>query len=156
MSNAIGCQYQIQTRTRTDTKTRTRTWEVPSTLEGKVLRLSTRETTDTERLTTPALDGGGAPSFDANEGLFIYNPNINLVLGSLYQPVILGSDGKNLSLEIARIPNKPEIYKKIYTDYTGADKSYLGSTCNVYQCGTSELVVIKVGHLVQIIQRQPL
>ena len=139
MSNAIGCQYQIQTRTRTDTKTRTRTWEVPSTLEGKVLRLSTRETTDTERLTTPALDGGGAPSFDANEGLFIYNPNINLVLGSLYQPVILGSDGKNLSLEIARIPNKPEIYKKIYTDYTGADKSYLGSTCNVYQCGTSEI-----------------
>ncbi|CAM0607985.1 putative signal peptide domain protein [Acinetobacter baumannii 1007214] len=47
----------------------------------------------------------------------------------------MSSDGKNFSLELARIPNKPEIYKKIYTDYTGNDSSYLGSTCNVYQCG---------------------
>lgn len=139
MGTGIGCQYQIQTRTRTDTKTRARTWTVPSALEGKVLRLSTRETTDTAGLTTPALNGGGAPTFDPNEGIFIYNPNINLVLGNLFQPVILGSDGKNFSLEIARIPNRPEIYKKIYTDYSGTDATYLGSTCNVYQCGTSEI-----------------
>lgn len=139
MGTGIGCQYQIQTRTRTDTKTRARTWTVPSALEGKVLRLSTRETTDTAGLTTPALNGGGAPTFDPNDGIFIYNPNINLVLGNLFQPVILGSDGKNFSLEIARIPNRPEIYKKIYTDYSGTDATYLGSTCNVYQCGTSEI-----------------
>lgn len=49
---------------------------------------------------------------------------------------MLGSDGKNFSLEIARIANKPEIYKQIYTDYSGADTSYKGSTCNVYQCGS--------------------
>lgn len=49
----------------------------------------------------------------------------------------MSSDGKNFSLELARIPNKPEIYKKIYTDYTGTDSSYLGSTCNVYQCGAN-------------------
>lgn len=39
---------------------------------------------------------GLAPTFDANEGLYLYNPNINLVLGSLYQPLVLSSDGKTL------------------------------------------------------------
>ena len=103
------------------------------------MRLSTQEAANTNNLYTPALDttsGAKAPTFAANEGIFIYNLNTNLVLGSLYQPLILGSDGKNFSLEIARIPNKESIYKKIYTDYTGADKTYLGSTCNVYQCGS--------------------
>jgi len=92
-------------------------------------------------LSTPALGGGNAPTFAADDGIFIYNPNINLVLGSLYQPVVLGSDGKNFSLEIARIPNKQEIYTKIYTRYAGdtgdAGVTYYGSTCNVYQCGSS-------------------
>lgn len=98
--------------------------------------MSTRETSDTGNLITPAINGGVAPTFDANEGVYLYNPNINLVLGTLYQPLVLGSDGKNFSLEIARIANKPEIYKQIYTDYSGADTSYKGSTCNVYQCGS--------------------
>lgn len=40
-------------------------------------------------------------------------------------------------MEVARIPNKPEVYKKIYTDYSGSDSSYLGSTCNVYKCGNN-------------------
>ena len=95
---------------------------------------------------TPALDttgGAKAPTFAKNEGIFIYNLNTNLVLGSLYQPLILGSDGKNFSLEIARIPNKESIYKKIYTNYddynTATNGGYLGSTCNVYQCGTSSI-----------------
>lgn len=135
-STSPGCLFIVQKQTRTDTRQIKRVWSVPT---NSVLRLSTRETTDTAGLSTPALNGTGAPTFDANEGVFIYNPNINLVLGSLYQPVILGSDGKNFSLEIARISNKPEIYKKIYTDYSGADNTYLGSTCNVYQCGTSEI-----------------
>lgn len=135
-STSIGCKVIVQTQTRTDTKQAKRVWSVPT---NSVLRLSTRETTDTAGLTTPALNGGGAPTFDANEGVFIYNPNINLVLGNLFQPVILGTDGRNFNLEIARIPNKPEIYKKIYTDYSGTDATYLGSTCNVYQCGTSEI-----------------
>ncbi|MFH4176161.1 hypothetical protein WAJ79_24760, partial [Acinetobacter baumannii] len=85
----------------------------------------TRETSDSpnasNNLYTPALDATGAiaPKFADTEGLYLYNPNINLVLGNLYQPLILGSDGKNFSIEIARIANKPEIYKQIYTDYTG-------------------------------------
>ena len=111
-----------------------------STVNNKILRLSTREITNTNNLTTPAIHGSLAPSFDPNEGLFIYNPNINLALGSLYQPLVLSSDGKNFTLELARIPNKPEIYQKIYTDYSNPKSTtYLGSTCNVYQCGTNGL-----------------
>lgn len=137
---SVGCQYYIQKRSRTDTKSLATTWNMPAEYKNRVLRLSTQETTDTDKLYTPALDASGnakAPTFAKNEGIFIYNLNTNLVLGSLYQPLILGSDGKNFSLEIARIPNKESIYKKIYTDYTGADSSYLGSTCNVYQCGSN-------------------
>ncbi|MFI7842091.1 hypothetical protein ACFMKK_11310, partial [Acinetobacter baumannii] len=121
---------------RTDSKTATKTWDASGLSNAGVLRLSTRETSDTGNLITPAINGGVAPTFDANEGVYLYNPNINLVLGTLYQPLVLGSDGKNFSLEIARIANKPEIYKQIYTDYSGADTSYKGSTCNVYQCGS--------------------
>lgn len=142
--NSTGCKFIVQKQTRTDTQQIRRVWNVPT---NSVLRLSTRETTaydcatnSAQCLETPALSSSAtAPSFDANEGIFIYNPNINLVLGGLYQPVILGSNGRNFSLEIARIPNNSAIYQKIYTDYTGADTSYLGSTCNVYQCGTSDI-----------------
>ena len=107
----------------------------------KTLRLSTRETTDTSLLSTPAINNTSvAPIFDANEGLFIHNLNANLVLGSLYQPLILGSDGTNFSLELTRIPNKPEIYQKIYTDYDNPNSTtYAGSTCNVYKCGNNGL-----------------
>ncbi|AZC10874.1 hypothetical protein DKE47_016380 [Acinetobacter nosocomialis] len=129
--------YRI--RSQTTTVTSTGSWTAPTdSAMDNVLRLSTRESgTGQGNLITPAINGGLAPTFDANEGLYLYNPNINLVLGSLYQPLVLSSDGKNFSLELARIPNKPEIYKKIYTDYTGTDSTYLGSTCNVYQCGTN-------------------
>ncbi|HFQ6818610.1 TPA: hypothetical protein ACHYS9_002505 [Acinetobacter baumannii] len=135
-STATGCRYYVEKRTRTDSKTATKTWDASGLSNAGVLRLSTRETSDTGNLTTPAINGGVAPTFAENEGLYIYNPNNNLVLGTLYQPLILGSDGKNFSIEIARIANKPEIYKQIYTDYSGADTSYKGSTCNIYQCGS--------------------
>ncbi|WP_296278095.1 hypothetical protein [uncultured Acinetobacter sp.] len=120
-----------------------------ATANNKILRLSTQEcgtgnpngcTTGTAQglLTTPALNATTAPIFDPTEGVFIYNLNSNIVLGSIYQPLILGSDGTNFSLELARIPNKADIYNKIYTDYDNpASKIYLGSTCNVYQCGAS-------------------
>lgn len=107
---------------------------------GKVLRLSTQETTNTNLLDSPAVNGTLAPTFSANEGIFIHNLNANLVLGSLYQPLILGTDGTNFSLELTRIPNKPEIYNKIYTDYDNPNSSvYKGSTCNVYKCGSNGL-----------------
>ncbi len=53
----------------------------------------------------------------------------------MYQPFILGSEGKNIILEVTRIPNVPEIYKQIYTYYADVEKGtnteYKGSTCNV-------------------------
>lgn len=140
------CQFRFRDRKVNDTVSGA-SWNLPTGFQAgdKVLRISTKETTSAanptvqSNLSTPALNGTVAPTFEANEGLYLYYPNINLVLGSLYQPVILGSDGRNFSLEIARIPNRPEIYKKIYTDYSGLDNSYLGSTCNVYQCGDSTI-----------------
>ncbi|OTG83834.1 hypothetical protein [Acinetobacter sp. ANC 4648] len=132
--------YQLRTIDTVDTITEGY-YNLPTTGMNNVLRLSTQESATSPQglLSTPALGNGAAPTFDSNEGIFIYNLNTNLVLGSLYQPLTVGSDGKNFSLEVARIPNKESIYKKIYTDYTGADKTYLGSTCNVYQCGSNGL-----------------
>lgn len=105
------------------------------------MRLSTTEisSSKTHHLETPAIQGGGAPVFlKHDDGFYLQNPNINLVLGSLYQPIIVGSDGKNFSLELARIPNKPEIYRKTYIDYDNPNSStYTGSVCNVYKCGSN-------------------
>ncbi len=118
-------------------------WSLPTI--SSVLRLSTRETPNTlSNLLTPAINKGSAPTFDANEGLFLYNPNINLVLGSLFQPLTVGvgDDGKNLVLELARIPNKESIYKQIYTNYANGDPTsnggYYGSTCNINACGSDD------------------
>lgn len=144
------CEYRYRSRTITDTVTNG-SWTAP--IAANVLRLSTKETTDdsTKLTTTPAINGGVAPSFYAqptsetainNDGIYLYNPNINLVLGTLYQPLMLGvaDDGKNISLEIARIPNKESIYKKLYTDYDNpSSTTYTGSTCNVHKCGDNGL-----------------
>ncbi|WP_280179249.1 hypothetical protein [Acinetobacter nosocomialis] len=149
-STLRGCRYYVENRTRTDTKTSSKIRSAFNDT-SKVLRFSTRETSDSpnasNNLYTPALDATGAiaPKFADTEGLYLYNPNINLVLGNLYQPLILGSDGKNFSIEIARIANKPEIYKQIYTDYTGADTTYKGSTCNVYSCANPTHSSIAIG-----------
>lgn len=133
---------QNRTRVSQATNTANATWTPPAT--GSVLRLSTRESgTGQGLLSTPGINGGVAPTFDANEGVFIYNANINLVLGSLYQPLTVGvaPDGKNLTLEIARIPNKESIYKQVYTNYANSNPAtnggYYGSTCNIYQCGNN-------------------
>lgn len=131
------CQERVRTRTATNTSSST--WTPPSV--SSVLRLSTKETTNTGLLSTPAINGGAAPTFDSDEGIYLYNPNINLVLGSLYQPLTVGTDGKNITLEIARIPNKEAIYKQVYTNYADINPTtnggYYGSTCNIYQCGTA-------------------
>jgi hypothetical protein len=75
--------------------------------------LKYKETSDSDVLATPAL-GGAMPVFDQNEGLFLYNPNINLVLGSLYQPLTFGvaADGKNFTMELARIQTRKVSTKK--------------------------------------------
>lgn len=135
------CAYRVRS---IDTSvTPTGSWTGPSSNVG-VLRFSTRETSDTGVLLTPAVNGGNAPQFDASEGLFLYGANMNLVLGSLYQPLVVGTSGNNLVLEVAAIPNKPTIYKQIYTAYAGYTgtmtsgeiATYKGSTCSVYYCGT--------------------
>lgn len=114
-------------------------------LNAKGLRISTAASDDGTAV-TPALDRSFAPVFDSNEGLYLYSPNINLVLGNMYQPFVVGSEGNNIILEVTRIPDIPEIYKKIYTYYASTDSSntaltaaqkaeYKGSTCNVSACG---------------------
>ncbi|WP_173912753.1 hypothetical protein [Acinetobacter sp. Marseille-Q1618] len=116
--------------------------------DDKVLRISTQETTGTVKdLTTPAISGTSAAQFRDKEGLYIYSPNINLVLGSIYQPLIIDTtDGQNLSLEVTRIPNQPNVYKNIYTDYSGADTSYKGSTCNVRYCGSDTTSINNIAY----------
>ncbi len=87
---------------------------------------------------TPAMNRSEAPIFNDYEGVYLYSPNINLVLGNMYQPFVVGSEGNNIILEVTRIPNIPSIYNKIYQNYGGGLGSVdmKGSTCNVYQCGT--------------------
>ncbi len=84
------------------------------------------------------MNGSDAPIFHDSEGLYLYSPNINLVLGNMYQPFVVGSEGNNIILEVTRIPNIPAIYNQIYQNYgDGLGTTDLkGSTCNVYSCGT--------------------
>lgn len=150
-NTGTGCQYQIRTRSRTDTKSQTRTWTLPTGLNNHVMRLSTQEKSDSpsanELLYTPARNSVQMPKFADTEGLFFYQPNINLVLGTQWQPLVLGvaDDGKNFSLELTRIPNIPAVYQQIYTAYAGKTggltateiAKYKGGTCSVYWCGDS-------------------
>ncbi|MDM1486527.1 hypothetical protein [Acinetobacter towneri] len=114
-------------------------------LDSKGIRISTAAKSDALDGTavTPAIDRSLAPVFHDTEGLYLYSPNINLVLGNMYQPFVVGSEGNNIVLEVTRIPNVPEIYNKIYQNYEDGKGGYLGSTaftgatCNVVSCGTS-------------------
>ncbi|ENW32075.1 hypothetical protein [Acinetobacter lwoffii] len=111
-----------------------------SNLNSKGIRLSTAAKTDAldGNVPTPALNGSDAPIFHDSEGLYLYSPNINLVLGNMYQPFVVGSEGSNIILEVTRIPNIPAIYNQIYQNYGGGlgTTDLKGSTCNVYSCGT--------------------
>lgn len=109
-----------------------------SRANNNILRISTREYGSENILQTPAVHGTNAPNFNTYDGFIVQNLNLNLVLGSLFQPVIIGSDGKNFSLELARIVNKAEIYNKLYIDYDNINSStYKGSVCNFYRCGSN-------------------
>ena len=121
---------------------------------SKAIRISTAESLATDinnDLTTPAISKTAAPNFNANDGVYLYSPNINLVLGSVYQPLIVdtAADGQNFVIELTRIPNKANVYQQIYTDYTalasGTTSAYKGSTCNVQYCGD----VISMGQTYQ-------
>lgn len=86
---------------------------------------------------TPALNGSKAPLFHATEGVYLYSPNVNLVLGNMYQPYILSSEGNNIALEVTRIPNVPAIYKQIYTFYQDAEATYAKDTAGAFYRGVS-------------------
>lgn len=127
----------------------TNTWTPP--LAKSVMRISTQELlSGIFGGGTPALGGGSGldnvPDFRPNaspEGIFIYDLNVNMVLGNLYQPLMLSTDGTNFSLELARIPNNANVYRSIYTRYSGPGgvgdgvATYAGSTCNIHQCGAA-------------------
>lgn len=106
-----------------------------TSLANHALRISTATSND-GTASTPALDRSFAPIFDEKEGLYLYSPNINLVLGNMYQPFIVGSEGNNIVLEVTAIPNVPAIYNKIYTDYT-SETSRKATLCNVTSCGSN-------------------
>lgn len=126
---------RINTNDRPDLVTTT-----SANLNAKGLRISTaaRDNNSDGAGATPALNNSAAPIFNEFEGLYLYSPNINLVLGNMYQPFILGSEGNNIILEVTRIPNVASIYEEIYQNYGGGlgTTALKGSTCNVYQCGT--------------------
>lgn len=109
-------------------------------LNSRGIRISSAARDDNSDGTgaTPALNNSVAPIFNEHEGLYIYSPNINFVLGNMNQPFIVGSEGNNIILEVTRIPDIPSIYNEIYQNYVGLGTAELkGSTCNVYQCGTA-------------------
>lgn len=126
-----------------------------ASLNAKGIRLSTATLGDLDaEVATPAMKSGAlAPLFQETEGLYLYSPNINLVLGNMYQPLVLGSKENNIIIEVTQIPNVADIYNQIYQKYpdidyrvkNGNDELVLevnpdllkGSTCNVYSCGTS-------------------
>lgn len=145
-NNQFGqCLFREGFTTRRFKVSSTNSWTPPEV--KSVIRLSTQELSGgTFGTGTPALAGGAGvgnvPNFTPNtnaEGVFLYDANINLILGNLYQPLMLSTDGNNFSIELARIPNVQAIYRKIYQRYTGdtgdAGITYEGSTCNIYQCG---------------------
>lgn len=143
MQGIGGCTVQEGVTARRFVAKTTNSWAMPTV--KSVLRLSTQEFLGTDALNTPAF-GGGIPNFNANanaEGIFLYNPNINLVLGGLAQPLVLSTDGSNFSFELTRIPKNAAVYSKIYQKYSDipADmalndgNTYLGNTCNINKCG---------------------
>ncbi|NNH35908.1 hypothetical protein HLH12_10185 [Acinetobacter sp. NIPH 2377] len=113
---------------------------IDTNLNSKGIRLSTAaKTNELDGVAaTPAIDRSNAPVFHGTEGLYLYSPNINLVLGNMYQPFVVGSEGNNIILEVTHIPNVPSIYNEIYQNYGGGlgTTALKGSTCNVYTCGT--------------------
>lgn len=110
-------------------------------LNAKGVRISTaaRDNSSDGNAATPAINKSLGPAFNQYEGLYLYSPNINLVLGNMYQPFVVGSEGNNIILEVTRIPDIPSIYNEIYQNYGGGlgTTDLKGTTCNIYQCGTA-------------------
>lgn len=143
--NNMQCFFREGITARRFVVTSTNTWTPPTA--KSVLRISTQELLNSMAASgygTPALGGanGYVPNFkpnNAGEGIFLYDANINLVLGSLSQPLIFNASGNNFSFELTRIPNVASVYQNIYQKYSDTDGqasgNYLGNTCNIHKCG---------------------
>ena len=75
--------------------------------------------------------------FDSNEGVFIPQLNINLPLGNVnYQPLMLTSGvvsgNPTISLELAQIPNAPNVYNQFYVNYDSNGVNGIGSGPSPY------------------------
>lgn len=59
-----------------------------------------------------------APTFDANEGIYLYGLNIDMPIGALhYQPLIVDNDPsspRNFLIELVRLPNQANVYTDFY------------------------------------------
>ncbi len=85
--------------------------------------------------------------FDAYEGIYLQQLNVNLPLGNInYQPLILSSGATvvsgnsyispTLSLELAQIPNTSSVYNQFYINYDPSC-SVSGSTCTTPSSGST-------------------
>src|SRR5690606_10762039 len=136
-SETLGMASLIRLNTNDNPSTLTRS---SSDLNAKGIRISTAALDNNSDGVgaTPAPNGCTAPIFNPDEGLYLYSPTINFVVGNMYQPFIVGSEDNNIILEVTRISNISSIYNEIYQNYGGdlGTSDLKGSTCNVYQCGT--------------------
>lgn len=119
-------------------------WKLPDAAKKSIVRINAETMINNSgdyAVNTPALSGGNPTFDDPSKGIFLYGLNANMVLGTLYQPLIFDADGQNFSIEITRVPNDYNVYKNIYTKYdidSSNSTAYFGSTCNVYQCGNND------------------
>jgi len=83
-----------------------------------------------------ALNGAPAtavPTFSNNEGFYITDMDINMVVGSLhYQPLIFGAADattQNFQIEMVRLPNIAAIYNQHYRNYASSTPAELAKMC---------------------------
>jgi hypothetical protein len=125
-----------------------------------VMRFSVAEST--QATGAPATT---APVFTNNEGLYITDMDINMIVGvQHYQPVILDNGGntdnaatpwnetKNIVIEVVRIPQTAAVYNAFYKNYGAAangNAAYTGTTCTnaVVDCGTATHSQISMGNV---------
>lgn len=93
-----------------------------------------------------------APTFNAVEGFYAKDFDINMVVGILhYQPMILGSTGdgtQNFQVEVTRIPNTPAVYNAAYRDYsntTSATELAKMCTSTTIDCSAATHSELRIG-----------
>ncbi len=90
-------------------------------------------------------------SFNANEGVWITDLDINMPVGHLhYQPLIFDNDANgNLIIEAVRIPNNSAIYNYAYRDYALSTAPQLAKMCTnaTVDCADATHGEVRMGKL---------